>query len=140
MTSVPMQPRSAPTTPALRTGRDRAAVGPAELQVCDDMTVEVALAVMAGARTGHLLVCDADGLAAGLVTLARLTAVREGSAYTDRLRLRDLSGDGGPLTSDSLLTAEQARRLRRLGAPSVMGGREDPSAVPTPAVALERPA
>ncbi|MFH8622846.1 hypothetical protein ACH4A8_13235 [Streptomyces vietnamensis] len=45
---------------------------PAGVQVCNDMTVEVAPAVMAGAQTGHLLVCDADGL----VTPARPTAVR----------------------------------------------------------------
>lgn len=43
-------------------------------QVCDDMTVEVALSVMAGARTGHLLVCDNDGLCTGLLTQAQLTA------------------------------------------------------------------
>ncbi|MFF7443477.1 CBS domain-containing protein [Streptomyces sp. NPDC008122] len=74
MTSVQMQPRSAQTTPALRTVRDRAAMDPAELQVCEDMTVEVAPAVMAGARAGHLLVRDTDGLADGLVTPARLGA------------------------------------------------------------------
>lgn len=105
---------------------------PAELQVCDDMTVEVAPAAMTGARTGHLLVCDADGL----VTPARLTAVRESSAYTDRLRLRGLSGDGEPLASATVLTAGRAVRLRRLGAPSVMGGQEGPSTIPAPAVAL----
>jgi predicted transcriptional regulator len=63
-------------------------------RVWDDMTVEVALAVMAGARVGHLLVCDQDGRRTGRVTRAKLTAVRAGSAYTDRIRLRDL-GDGG---------------------------------------------
>ncbi|MER6094421.1 CBS domain-containing protein [Streptomyces sp. NPDC001728] len=116
--------------------RDRDSLDPAELRVGDDMTVEVALAVMAGARTGHLLVCDDDGLATGLVTLARLTAVRESSAYTDRLRLRDLCGDGEPLTSSTVLTAGRAIRLRRLGTPSVMGGQDGPSDVPTPALAL----
>ncbi|MFI1659034.1 CBS domain-containing protein [Streptomyces sp. NPDC020472] len=60
------------------------------------MTVEVALAVMAGARAGRLLVCDDDGLCTGLVTPARLTAARESPAYTDRLRLRDLPADGAP--------------------------------------------
>ncbi|MET9347040.1 CBS domain-containing protein [Streptomyces termitum] len=58
------------------------------------MTVEVALAVMAGARTGHLLVCDGDDQRTGLVTRARLTTARGSAAYTDRLRLRDL--DDGP--------------------------------------------
>ncbi|MEV7198300.1 CBS domain-containing protein [Streptomyces sp. NPDC093510] len=59
-------------------------------RVWDDMTVEVALSVMAGARVGHLLVCDEDGRHTGLVTRATLTAIRDGSAYTDRIRLRDL--------------------------------------------------
>ncbi|MFI0989372.1 hypothetical protein [Streptomyces exfoliatus] len=68
----------------------------AGLQVCDDMTVEVALSVMAGARTGHLLVCDNDGLRTGTVTRVQLAGVREGAAYTDRLRLRDVPGDGVP--------------------------------------------
>ncbi|MFZ3572755.1 CBS domain-containing protein [Streptomyces sp. BH097] len=63
-------------------------------RVWDDMTVEVALSVMAGARVGHLLVCDQDGRRTGLVTRAKLSAVRDGCAYTDRIRLRDL-GDGG---------------------------------------------
>ncbi|NEB75399.1 CBS domain-containing protein [Streptomyces sp. SID14478] len=61
-------------------------------RVWDDMTVEVALSVMAGARVGHLLVCDADGRRTGLITLARLTAVRDGAGYTDRIRLRDIGG------------------------------------------------
>ncbi|WP_410538179.1 CBS domain-containing protein [Streptomyces sp. KL2] len=67
-------------------------------QVWDDMTVEVALSVMAAARTGHLVVCDGDGRRTGLVTRARLTAVRNGSGYTDRIRLRDVS-DGGSFAS-----------------------------------------
>ncbi|MEU3395921.1 hypothetical protein AB0H40_04525 [Streptomyces filamentosus] len=74
------------------------AAGP---QVWDDMTVEVALAVMAGARTGHLLVCDNDDQRTGLVTHAQLTTVRDSAAYTDRLRLRDLS-DGGRSPRPSL--------------------------------------
>ncbi|MFE6227160.1 hypothetical protein [Streptomyces sp. NPDC057854] len=61
------------------------------------MTVEVALAVMAGARTGHLIVCDHDDQRTGLVTRAQLTTARAGAAYTDRLRLRDLRVDGGPV-------------------------------------------
>ncbi|MYW68669.1 hypothetical protein GTY65_32010 [Streptomyces sp. SID8379] len=68
-------------------------------RVWGDMTVEVALSVMAGARVGHLLVCDEDGRRTGLITLARLTAVRDGSGYTDRIRLRDISGDSGPFPS-----------------------------------------
>nr|WP_308461286.1 hypothetical protein [Streptomyces sp. Ru73] len=66
-----------------------AAAGP---QVCDDMTVEVALSVMAAARTGQLLVCDADDRGTGLVTRAQLTAVHEDTATAcpDRVRLRDL--------------------------------------------------
>nr|WP_315986117.1 hypothetical protein [Streptomyces sp. t39] len=59
------------------------------------MTVEVALSVMAGALTGRLLVCDEDGRQTGLVTLAQLAAVRDSSAYTDRVRLRDVLGDPG---------------------------------------------
>ncbi|MGW1464869.1 hypothetical protein ACWCPT_11050 [Streptomyces sp. NPDC002308] len=57
------------------------------------MTVEVALSVMASARVDHLLVCDNDGLRTGLVTLAALGAVRDGTSYTDRIRLRDLLAD-----------------------------------------------
>ena len=68
------------------------AAGP---QVCDDMTVEVALSVMAAARTGRLVVCDEDGQCTGLVTRAQLTAVRDSSGYTDRIRLRDILGDHG---------------------------------------------
>ncbi|MFJ9036999.1 CBS domain-containing protein [Streptomyces sp. NPDC102406] len=54
------------------------------------MTVEVALSVMAGARVGHLLVCDDDGRRTGLVTRARLAVVRDSSGYTDETRLRDV--------------------------------------------------
>ncbi len=97
MTPVQTQPRphrpvhvQVPVRPA---GTDT--VDTAGPQVCDDMTVEVALAVMAGARTGHLLVCDNDDQRTGLVTRAQLTTVRDSAAYTDRLRLRDLSGLGG---------------------------------------------
>ncbi|GGT99110.1 MULTISPECIES: CBS domain-containing protein [Streptomyces] len=60
-------------------------------QVGDYMTVEVALSVMAGARAGHLIVRDDDGRRTGLVTRAQLTAVRDGSTYTDRIRLRELA-------------------------------------------------
>ncbi|MEU3898220.1 CBS domain-containing protein [Streptomyces sp. NPDC045251] len=56
------------------------------------MSVEVALSLMAAARTAHLAVCDEDGRRTGLVTRDRLTAVRDGSGYTDRVRLRDIAG------------------------------------------------
>ncbi|WJV47221.1 CBS domain-containing protein [Streptomyces flavofungini] len=65
-------------------------------RVWDDMTVEVALSVMAGARVRHLLICDEDGMRTGLITLARLTAVRDSSGYTDRMRLCDIGGGSGP--------------------------------------------
>ncbi len=61
-------------------------------RVWTDMTVEVALSVMAGARVTHLLVCDEDGGPTGRVSRAGLIAVRDGAGYTDRVRLRDLSG------------------------------------------------
>ncbi|MDR6979826.1 hypothetical protein J2X68_006563 [Streptomyces sp. 3330] len=54
------------------------------------MTVEVALSVMAGARVEYLLICDADDQCTGSVGRDRLTALRAGAAYTDRLRLRDV--------------------------------------------------
>ncbi|WP_369175252.1 CBS domain-containing protein [Streptomyces sp. R28] len=66
-------------------GRD--ASGP---RVCDDMTVEVALSLMAGARVDHLILCDGDEQSTGLITLAGLAVLRRSSAYTDRLRLRDV--------------------------------------------------
>ncbi|MFD8233348.1 CBS domain-containing protein [Streptomyces sp. NPDC059696] len=56
----------------------------------DDMTVEVALSLMAGAQVDHLVLCDGDDQSTGLVTLARLTALRNNPAYTDRVRLRDV--------------------------------------------------
>jgi CBS domain-containing protein len=98
LTLVQMQPRSTSATPEHRTAAADAmdTAGP---QVCDDMTVEVALSVMASARTGHLLICDDSGLCTGLVTQAQLTAVRGSSAYTDRVQLRDILGDRGPFTS-----------------------------------------
>ncbi|MEU6995881.1 CBS domain-containing protein [Streptomyces sp. NPDC046465] len=64
-------------------------------QVWADMTVEVALCVMAGARVDHLLVCNEDGKRTDLVTWNRLSAVRDSSVYTDRIRLRDISDGGG---------------------------------------------
>ncbi|WP_374203578.1 hypothetical protein [Streptomyces geysiriensis] len=52
---------------------------------------------MAAARTAHLAVCDEDGRRTGLVTRDRLTAVRAGAGYTDRLRLRDVAGTSAGL-------------------------------------------
>ncbi|MFH8736060.1 CBS domain-containing protein [Streptomyces sp. NPDC017964] len=116
MTLVQMQPRPASTNPVHRkTVEARDAAGP---QVCDDMSVEVALAVMAAARTGRLAVCDQDGQRTGLVTQVELAAVRDGSAYTDRVRLRDMLGDHGSFTSPvtGAAEAEHAMRGLRLGA------------------------
>ncbi|WSJ91034.1 CBS domain-containing protein [Streptomyces sp. NBC_01304] len=63
------------------------ATGP---QVWADMTVEVALSVMAAAQAGHLVLCDADGRRTGLITQARLSGVRNRPSYTDRVRLADI--------------------------------------------------
>ncbi|MFD9358351.1 CBS domain-containing protein [Streptomyces sp. NPDC060031] len=116
MTLVQMQPRSANANPVHRTVDDAMeAAGP---QICDDMTVEVALSVMTSAHAGHLLVCDEDGLCTGLVTQAQLAAIRDSDAYTDRVRLRDVLGDRGPFTSPltTMAEAEHAMRYRRLDA------------------------
>ncbi|MEU5595697.1 CBS domain-containing protein [Streptomyces sp. NPDC020298] len=59
-------------------------------RVCDDMTVEVALAVMASARVEYLTVCDGDDQSTALITLVRLAVLRDSSTYTDRIRLRDV--------------------------------------------------
>jgi CBS domain-containing protein len=107
--------RATNTDAALRTVADAMdAAGP---QVWDDMTVEVALSVMAAARTGHLMVCDQDGQYTALVTCDRLNAVREGSGYSDRVRLRDIAEGDGPVASplSSVAEAEQAMRHWRLG-------------------------
>jgi hypothetical protein len=115
LTLVQMQPRPS-VTPVHKTVDDAAdTAGP---QVWDDMTVEVALSVMTGARAGHLLVCDDDGLCIQLVTRAQLTAVRDGSAYTDRVQLRDILGDGAPATSPltAVAEAESAVPYRRIDA------------------------
>ncbi|MFE9928142.1 CBS domain-containing protein [Streptomyces sp. NPDC005533] len=116
MTLVQMQPRSAGAPLVAQTvDKVMEAAGP---QVCDDMTVEVALSVMASARAGHLLVCDDDGLCTGVVTRARLDAVRDSAAYTDRVRLRDILGDRGPFASPMtmMVEADHAMRYRRLDA------------------------
>ncbi|MFJ8677736.1 hypothetical protein [Streptomyces sp. NPDC093589] len=118
MSLVQMQPRSASAAPAHRTVADT--MDSAGLQVCDDMTVEVALSVMASARTEHLLVRN-DGLCTGLVTQAQLTAVRDSSAYTDRVQLRDMLDNRGPITSPvtTIAEAQHAMRGRRPGTPAV---------------------
>ncbi|MFF8942472.1 CBS domain-containing protein [Streptomyces sp. NPDC014864] len=59
-------------------------------RVCDDMTVEVALAVMASARVEYLTVCDGDDQSTALISLARLAVLHDSSTYTDRIRLRDV--------------------------------------------------
>ncbi|WP_308117128.1 hypothetical protein [Streptomyces guryensis] len=66
---------------------DKEAAGP---RVRDDMTVEVALSLMAGARVEFLLLCDGDDQCTGAVTRAELAVHRSSSVYTDRLRLRDV--------------------------------------------------
>ncbi|MFE3249970.1 CBS domain-containing protein [Streptomyces sp. NPDC059209] len=104
MTLIQMQPRPASATPVPRTAADAMDTGGP--RVCDDMTVEVALSVMVSARTGHLLVCDNDGLCTGLLTQAQLTVARDSSAYTDRIQLRDILGDRGPFTRPVSTMAE----------------------------------
>ncbi|MFF7894568.1 CBS domain-containing protein [Streptomyces sp. NPDC007907] len=59
-------------------------------RIRDDMTVEVALSLMAGARVDHLVLCDGDDQSTGLITLARLNGLRNAPTYTDRIRLRDV--------------------------------------------------
>ncbi|MEV6116999.1 CBS domain-containing protein [Streptomyces sp. NPDC052109] len=122
MTLDHSQFRPASAHPAHSTVADTMdAAGP---QVWEDMTVEVALSVMAAARTGHLVVCDEDGMGTGLVTRDRLTAVRDGSGYTDRIRLRDIADVIGPFAAPLAprAEAERAMRRRRLGAPPVVDG------------------
>lgn len=110
MTLVQMQPLPSGVTAVRRTVADvMETAGP---QVCDDMTVEVALAVMTSARTGHLLVCDDSGLCTGLVDQARLTEARDSSAYSDRVQLRDILGDRGPFTSPVTTMAEAGHVMR----------------------------
>lgn len=89
--------RPAPATTALTTGLSTGltktmadGVDAHPPRVSDDMTVEVALAVMTGARVAYLTVCDGDDQSTGMVTLAGLAAFRDSSAYTDRIRLRDV--------------------------------------------------
>jgi predicted transcriptional regulator len=92
LTPTQMQPRPASANPAQKAAEITDA---AEPRVCDDMSVEVALAVMAAARTIRLVVCDRDDQDTHLVTRTELIAVCDSSAYTDRVRLRDILGDHG---------------------------------------------
>ncbi|WP_435852121.1 CBS domain-containing protein [Streptomyces rubradiris] len=91
MTPARTQYRVTDPAPVTADG-DVAGHGP---RVWDDMTVEVALAVMAGARVEYLTVCDEDDRSTGLITRVRLAVLRDSSAYTDRIRLRDVL-DGSP--------------------------------------------
>ncbi|MFF5718285.1 hypothetical protein [Streptomyces buecherae] len=121
MTLVRSRSRSTDVTPAHGTAAD--AVDTGAPRVCDDMTVEVALSVMAGARTGHLVVGDDDGPRTQLVTLGQLTAVRDSPAYTDRLQLRDILDGDGPAGSPAVPTTVEAGHAApggRLAAPPVV--------------------
>ncbi|CQR59311.1 CBS domain-containing protein [Streptomyces leeuwenhoekii] len=105
MTLGQLQARSVSARPLHGTVVDvMDAAGP---QVWYDMTVEVALSVMAAARAEHLVVCDEDARYVGLVTRARLTAVQDSSGYTDRLRLGDITDGSGPFIPP-LATREEA--------------------------------
>ena len=85
---TPVQTHRSPTAPDLTTGEGHQ--DPTGLRVGDDMTVEVALSVMAGAGVEFLLLCDGDDERTGSVTRAELVVHRDSSAYTDRVRLRDV--------------------------------------------------
>ncbi|WP_030939352.1 hypothetical protein [Streptomyces sp. NRRL S-646] len=93
MTPAQTQHRAADRSPKALVD-DRDASGP---RVRDDMTVEVALSLMAGARVDHLVLCDGDDQSTGLITLAVLAVLRDSPTYTDRIRLRDVLV--GPFTS-----------------------------------------
>ncbi|MET8504227.1 CBS domain-containing protein [Streptomyces sp. NPDC004787] len=62
----------------------------AEPHVWAEMTVEVALAVMSGARTARLVIRDGDGRRTGVVTRDQLAGFRASPAYTDQVRLSEL--------------------------------------------------
>ncbi|MFE0254363.1 hypothetical protein [Streptomyces sp. NPDC059010] len=98
---TPVQTRRSPTTAHLTAkARHR---DTAELRVRDDMTVEVALSVMAGAGVESLLLCDGDDERTGSVTRAELVVHRGSSAYTDRVRLRDILGAPCPVAGSASL-------------------------------------
>ncbi|MFD5753320.1 hypothetical protein [Streptomyces sp. NPDC127033] len=135
MTLVQTQARPASSAPLPRPVA--AAVDTAGPQVCDDMTIEVALAVMAGARTEHLLVCDNDSLCTGLVTKAQLTAIRDSPTYTDRFQLRDILDTYSPFTTAVTTAAKAPHALRghQPGAPPVIDNRDSARGVLAPACA-----
>ncbi|MFF4356569.1 CBS domain-containing protein [Streptomyces sp. NPDC001604] len=85
---TPIQTHRNPSTSEVMARVDH--VDAIELRVFDDMTVEVALSVMAGAGVDHLLLCDGDDERTGSVTRAQLAVHRDSSAYTDHVRLRDV--------------------------------------------------
>ncbi|WP_327721668.1 CBS domain-containing protein [Streptomyces sp. NBC_00490] len=120
MTLIQMQPLPANAEPTRATVIEVMETGGP--QVCDDMSVEVALSVMTAARTGRLLVCDQDGQCTGLVTQTELTAVRDSADSTDRVRLRDILGDPGSSVSPVTAAAEAEHTMRslRLGAVPVV--------------------
>jgi CBS domain-containing protein len=95
---------------------DRDPSGP---RVRDDMTVEVALSLMAGARVDHLVLCDGDDQSTGLITLVRLTALRDSPAYTDRIRLRDILD--GPFTPPGARPGAVGGYRRPPGVPALAG-------------------
>lgn len=96
---TPVQTQRAPSAPDPMTRFGH--LDMTELRVHDDMTVEVALSVMAGARVEYLLLCDGDDERTGAVTRAELAVHRNSSAYTDRVRLRDVLDAPGPVVSPS---------------------------------------
>jgi hypothetical protein len=83
------------------------------------MTVEVALAVMAGARVEYLTVCDGDDRSTGVITLVRLAGLRDGFADTDRIRLRDVLD--GALPPPGARAGDLAGYGRAPGVPALSG-------------------
>jgi hypothetical protein len=117
MLQRPADPASAPPTVV-------DAIGRSGLRVPDDMTVEVALSVMASAHVGYLLLCDQDEQWTSSITRAQLAVVRDSSTYTDRIRLRDVLGAGGPSTSPVTMTVGDgpAKRHRHPSALPIVTG------------------
>ncbi|WP_443063319.1 CBS domain-containing protein [Streptomyces sp. NBC_00445] len=87
MTPVQAQQMRTDRSPIASVVEGMDASGP---RVGDDMTVEVALSVMASARVEFLVLCDGDNQYTGSVTRAELVAHRGSSTYTDRIRLQDV--------------------------------------------------
>ncbi|WP_432073018.1 CBS domain-containing protein [Streptomyces wuyuanensis] len=119
-----MTPIHAQARPTGTTSASVAVAGAADEaapQVWGEMTVEVALSVMAGARVGHLLLCDDDGRCTTLITSAQLATVRGSAAYTDRVRLGDVLRDHGAFSPAVAPSAEQAHRTALFAAPHTPG-------------------